>query len=130
MAGQPFQPVGRLVLVVQTDQRNVFALGVFHQHRVFLQAGSAPGRPDVQQPHLAAHVLGRELFFGRVEQGSDENGRSLVNQGRGHHAGVAGQADGQKHHQNQKYAQGNQCFFHAVAPETSASDAVAAFFLR
>src|SRR5687768_15436745 len=55
VALEPRQRVFARVLVVQPDHRD--ALRELGDHRVLDQARRAPRRPDVEDPHLAEHVL-------------------------------------------------------------------------
>src|SRR5207249_2620078 len=69
-------------------------------HGVLDQAGRTPRSPDVQDPHLAEHVLLREGLVGRIEQRQLEARRRLADQRRGHLARVQTQADRQETHQD------------------------------
>src|SRR3989442_492226 len=68
VALEPGQRVFARVLVVEADHRRDTGARKLAGHGVLDQAGRTPRSPDVQDPHLAEHVLLREGLVGRIEQ--------------------------------------------------------------
>jgi hypothetical protein len=88
---------------------------------MLVAAGLAPGRPDVEQPDLAAHVGGREALARFLQQWERERGRGLADQRRGHFARITLEADSEKADQQQENGQWPEELLHAVRTSVASS---------
>src|SRR6267142_3864390 len=98
-AFQPGEAVLALVLVVEPVDRHRAARGEIEQHWVLLAAAHAPGRPDVEHPHLAAHVALAEGLRGLVQFGKLEMRSGLADERRGHFARIELESDTEQRNQ-------------------------------
>jgi hypothetical protein len=93
---------------------------------MFLPAGDAPRRPDVEQPDLAEHVLRRELLFRARRGAAARTPAPVADQRRRHVARVEVEPDGEQDDEDDKADQRPEKSVHGVPQAFCASGAAAA----
>src|SRR6185295_6761313 len=123
---QPRRGLVALVLVVQTEYRHHTAFGECQQHGMLFAAGHAPGRPDVEQPDLAAHVPRHEALVRLLQDRQLERWSRLANQRRGNLARIQFQSYREKADQENEDPERQQEALHAVLLRTTVASGASA----
>ena len=87
-------------LVIEADDGKLTAQ--VNQQRMLHAAGQAPRRPDVEQPHFAAHLRGDKIALALLHARKAKIGQRTVDQRRRQGAALVAQAKGQQRRQGEK----------------------------